>query len=285
MVNCHTRLARRQQRLRRHDGIPLNPTRRTPRQDHPIAACRALVVVNRIAGVVHRLDRTPEETPRRTLCGWHFGDVRLTKLSRLFSVRRACSVCFRGSHVPPNLSMCRPSTSRAWMGMPAAWNGHSEAWRPSAWTPLRQFSHPAGGIFYPGCVRGSGMLRLTTHLRQVAQYSETDNQTLSMGLRSALSARPHAERHPAPVLAQQGPAGAAGRDRDDNGWGYVVRIGQTVYFDHGTTPHSVLDAITSRCAFIYALEVYAQLMALFTLAGRLRPTGWPSSTTRPVRQH
>ena len=62
-------------------------------------------------------------------------------------------------------------------------------------------------------------------------------------------------------------------DRDDNGWGYVVRIGQVVYFDHGTTPRSVLDAITLRKAFIYALEVYAQLMALFTLAGRL-PADW-----------
>ena len=47
--------------------------RREPRQDDPVAACHdALFVVNRIAGVVHRLDRTPEETPRRTL--WHFGD-------------------------------------------------------------------------------------------------------------------------------------------------------------------------------------------------------------------
>ena len=105
MVNWHTdmlvrawRLATRQQRLRRHDGIPPNPTRREPRQDDPIAACHdALFVVNRIAGVVHRLDRTPEETPRRT----HFGDVRLTKSSRLPSVRRACSVCFRGVLSPP----------------------------------------------------------------------------------------------------------------------------------------------------------------------------------------
>ena len=43
MVNWHTDMlvrAWRQQRLRRHDGIPLNPTRRTPRQDDPIAACR-----------------------------------------------------------------------------------------------------------------------------------------------------------------------------------------------------------------------------------------------------
>ena len=61
--------------------------------------------------------------------------------------------------------------------------------------------------------------------------------------------------------------------RDDSGWGYVVRIGEVVYFDHGTTPRSVLDAITSRRAFIYALEVSAQLMALFTLAERL-PSDW-----------
>ena len=46
-----------------------------------------------------------------------------------------------------------------------------------------------------------------------------------------------------------------------------------VYFDHGTTPRSVLDTITSRRAFIYALEVYAQLMAFFALAERL-PSDW-----------
>ena len=34
--------------------------------------------------------------------------------------------------------------------------------------------------------------------------------------------------------------------RDDNGWGYVVRIGNQVIFCHGTTPHSVLSKITSR---------------------------------------
>ena len=74
------RLARRQQRLRRHDGFPLNPTRRTPRPNNLIAVCNdALFVVNRTAGVVHHLERTPEDEPCRTLCGWHFGDVRLTK--------------------------------------------------------------------------------------------------------------------------------------------------------------------------------------------------------------
>ena len=80
---------------------------------------------------------------------------------------------------------------------------------------------------------------------------------------------PHAERHPAQVRAQRDPAAVVfadayvrtgerlhkagyvprpAHDRNDNGWGYVVRVGQTVYFDHGTTPRSVLDAITSRTA-------------------------------------
>ena len=104
MVDWHTdmlvrawRLARRQQRLRRHDGIPLNPANREPRQRDPVTACHdALYIVNRIAGVVHWIDGTSTGTPRRTICNWHFGDVRPTKSSRLPQMRRACTVCFRG---------------------------------------------------------------------------------------------------------------------------------------------------------------------------------------------
>ena len=61
--------------------------------------------------------------------------------------------------------------------------------------------------------------------------------------------------------------------RDDNGWGYVVRIGEQVLFCHGTTPRSVLNQITSRKAFIYALEIFAQLLAILSLAQRL-PANW-----------
>ena len=61
--------------------------------------------------------------------------------------------------------------------------------------------------------------------------------------------------------------------RDNNGWGYVVRIGTNVFYSHSQTPKSVLDQITSRKALIYALEVYAQLMAVLTLANRL-PNDW-----------
>ena len=59
----------------------------------------------------------------------------------------------------------------------------------------------------------------------------------------------------------------------DNSWGYVVRIGDHVLFSHGATPRTVLDRITSRKAFIYALEILAQLMATLSLAKRL-PTSW-----------
>ena len=62
-----------------------------------------------IAGVVHRLERTPQQTPRRTLCGWRIGDVRLTKSSRLPHIRRACTVCFR-EVLSPLLVKNRPRT-------------------------------------------------------------------------------------------------------------------------------------------------------------------------------
>ena len=61
--------------------------------------------------------------------------------------------------------------------------------------------------------------------------------------------------------------------RDDNGWSYVVRIGDDVLFSHGFRTRTVLDRITSCKAFIYALEIFAQLMATLSLAERL-PTSW-----------
>ena len=98
-----------------------------------------------------------------------------------------------------------------------------------------------------------------------------DDHSPSVGLRSALSALAHILDDIQPRFMPN--AVQPAHDRDDHGWGYVVRIGQVVYYDHGITPRSVLNAITSRRAFIYALEVYAQLMA----------TGWRSLTTRPER--
>ena len=53
----------------------------------------------------------------------------------------------------------------------------------------------------------------------------------------------------------------------------MVRIGDHALFSHGTTPRAVLNQIKSRKAFIYALEIFAQLMATLSLAQRL-PTTW-----------
>ena len=138
--------------------------------------------------------------------------------------------------------------------------------------------------------------------------TQADDQTLSVGLRSALSAlalmlndiRPRflpnkiqpvlqavvfadayvrtGERlHKAGHVPSDLPLPA--HDRDDNGWGYVVRIGQLVYFDHGTTPRSVLDAITSRKAFIYALEVYAGPLHAETSVVHVTKNGHDCTTT------
>ena len=60
----------------------------------------------------------------------------------------------------------------------------------------------------------------------------------------------------------------------------MVRINDTVYYSHGRTTRNVLDQLTSRRAFIYALEVFAQLMAVFLLADRL-PREWVASSTTP----
>ena len=58
--------------------------------------------------------------------------------------------------------------------------------------------------------------------------------------------------------------------RDDNG---LVRIGNQVIFCPGITPRSILNQSTSRKAFIYALKIFAQLMAILSLAQRL-PVNW-----------
>ena len=131
-----------------------------------------------------------------------------------------------------------------------------------------------------------------------------DDQSLSAGLRSALYALTHILNDIKPrflpnvvppvlqavIFADERlhKAGHVPHDlplpahvRDDNGWGYVVRIGEVVYFDHGTTPRSVLDAITSRRAFIYAPEVNSWRFSL-SLNG-CHWTGWRSSTTLPEK--
>ena len=49
-----------------------------------------------------------------------------------------------------------------------------------------------------------------------------------------------------------------------NGWGFVVHTHQGTYFAHGEIPGQLLGRFTERRAFIYALEIIAQMIALIS---------------------
>ena len=61
--------------------------------------------------------------------------------------------------------------------------------------------------------------------------------------------------------------------RGQNGWGYVVRIGAEVFYDYGVAPAEFLHVFAARKAFIYVLEILAQVLALVTMGRRL-PQRW-----------
>ena len=46
-----------------------------------------------------------------------------------------------------------------------------------------------------------------------------------------------------------------------NGWGFIVRVGARITYGHGVVTRKLLQRFTSRRAFIYFLEIYAQLLA------------------------
>ncbi|CAE7476952.1 unnamed protein product [Symbiodinium pilosum] len=50
--------------------------------------------------------------------------------------------------------------------------------------------------------------------------------------------------------------------RRQNGWGYVVTIGGETFYDFGEAPPWFLDVFAERKAFIYALEILAQVLAI-----------------------
>ena len=62
-------------------------------------------------------------------------------------------------------------------------------------------------------------------------------------------------------------------DRWNNGWGFVLRIGEKVFFANGTIPANFLKHFAARRAFIYVLQIVAQLIALSTFARHL-PELW-----------
>ena len=60
--------------------------------------------------------------------------------------------------------------------------------------------------------------------------------------------------------------------RAANGWGYVLRIGDRVFYDHGVVPPWFVKLFSARRAYIYMLEVFAQIIAFAAFAQLMPPT-------------
>ena len=61
----------------------------------------------------------------------------------------------------------------------------------------------------------------------------------------------------------------AQRQKAANGWGYVLRIGDQVFYDHGVVPTWFVKIFATRKAYIYMLEILAQLVAFVTFGAKL----------------
>ena len=59
------------------------------------------------------------------------------------------------------------------------------------------------------------------------------------------------------------------RQKAANGWGYVLRIGDQVFYDHGVAPTWFVKIFAMRKAYIYMLEILAQLVAFVTFGAKL----------------
>ena len=59
------------------------------------------------------------------------------------------------------------------------------------------------------------------------------------------------------------------RQKAANGWGYVLRIGDQVFYDHGVAPTWFVKIFATRKAYIYMLEILAQLVAFVTFGAKL----------------
>ena len=60
-----------------------------------------------------------------------------------------------------------------------------------------------------------------------------------------------------------------------NGWGFVARLGEDIFYAHGSLPQQLLLRVTTRQAFIYFLEIYAQVVMTACLS-ELLPRQWIS---------
>jgi len=56
-----------------------------------------------------------------------------------------------------------------------------------------------------------------------------------------------------------------------NGWGFVLLLGDHVFYDFGVIKPELLQPFVARKAFIYVLEILAQVLPLVVFAPRLPP--------------
>ncbi|CAE7317206.1 unnamed protein product [Symbiodinium sp. CCMP2456] len=64
-------------------------------------------------------------------------------------------------------------------------------------------------------------------------------------------------------------ADTGGANRAKKGWGFVLRLGGSVFYDHGVVPTWFLQKFAARRAFIYMLEVFTQMVALAAFSAYL----------------
>ena len=155
------------------------------------------------------------------------------------------------------------------------------------------------GLPHAGHLRRPGEGRSQAHLRQVGGCSGgLRRQTVSGSSRGADGATRHPTTGAAPfqpsasrravlyadAFFQEGdvvhkagfvPRSAQARptDRWTNGWGFVLVIDDEVFYSRGVVPAWFLRRFASRKAFIYVLEIVAQLLPLLAFGERL-PSFW-----------
>ena len=117
-----------------------------------------------------------------------------------------------------------------------------------------------------------------------AVSAANSDDTLSVGLRAGLGAlrrlvashRPRLVPWPGRDLRKKPGHLAAGEAvpkaaRWQNGWGYVLLLDGHVFYDYGVIRPEHLAPFATRKAFIYVLEIVAQVLPLVTFARRLNP--------------
>ncbi|CAE7295967.1 PUB3, partial [Symbiodinium sp. CCMP2456] len=174
---------------------------------------------------------------------------------------------------------------------------------------LAQIDEALGGIAYHPTRHPDWLVHLWLHgagrhqapLLRAADTAANSADALSVGLRAALSALRRLVEQSRPRLVPwpgrvQGPfpvlyADAFFLDGDlrrkpghlepedhvpkdarwRNGWGFVLLLGDHVFYDFGVIKPELLQPFAARKAFIYVLEILAQVLPLVVFARRLPP--------------